>query len=339
MKSALPVGFMIFVSFFCCTDLHAQKTTVEKKYAEEARIEILDPAMTTLVDARARVEILGEGFAWSEGPLWIAKGGYLLFSDIPPNRIMKWSEKEGVSLYLQPSGYTGSAPRGGEPGSNALLLDKWGKLVICQHGDRRMARMDAPLDKPMADFETLADAYQGLRFNSPNDAVYHPNGDLYFTDPPYGLVKGMEDPAKELPYQGVYRMRRDGTVELLYRDLSRPNGIAFSPDHTKLYVANSDELKIWMVFDVGQDGSLGPGRILYNASAMDLPGYPDGMKVHRTGHLFATGPGGVLVLTPDGRLIGRINVGDLCSNVAFDAREDHLYITANSRLLRVALKH
>jgi gluconolactonase len=339
MEPAIPAGILAGVSLLLFTAAHAQLRNVEKKYADKARIEIMDPAMTTLVDAHARVEILGEGFAWSEGPLWIEKGRYLLFSDIPPNRIMKWSEKDGVSLYLQPSGYTGSVPRGGEPGSNALLLDRWGKLVLCQHGDRRMARMDEPLDRPVADFETLADTYDGRRFNSPNDAVYHPGGDLYFTDPPYGLVKGMEDPAKELPYQGVYRLRRDGTVELLYKELSRPNGIAFSRDHRKLYVANSDTNRIWMVFDVEEKGSLANGRIFYDAGQTELQGFPDGMKVHRSGHIFATGPGGVLVLSPDGKLIGRIDVGDLCSNVAFDTREEHLYITANSRLVRVPLKH
>lgn len=308
----------------------------EIKYMEQSNIEVLDPAMLRLVKKDAKPEILAEGFKWSEGPLWV--NGFLLFSDIPPNKIMRWSEADGLTTYLTPSGYTGSEPRGGEPGANGLILDPQGSLVMCQHGDRRMARMDAPLDKPAPIFVTLADRYQGKRFNSPNDAVYHSSGDLYFTDPPYGLVKNMEDPAKEIPFQGVYRLKKNGDVELLHKDLSRPNGIAFSRDEKKLYVANSDKNRVWMVFDVKADGGVENGKLFYDASAMQEGGAPDGMKVHSSGHLFATGPGGVLVFTPDAKLIGRIVVGDLCSNVAFDTNERYLYITANSRLVRVELQ-
>lgn len=316
-----------------------QQLTVEKKYADKGRIEVLDSSMLQLVNPDAKVEILAEGFAWSEGPLWINRdGGYLLFADIPPNKIMKWREADGLTTYLTPSGYTGSEPRGGEPGANGLILDHQGNLVMCQHGDRRMARMDAPLDKPAPKFVTLADRFEGQRFNSPNDAVYHSSGELYFTDPPYGLVKNADDPAKEIPFQGVFRVRKDGSVELLYKELSRPNGIAFSRDEKKLYVANSDKNRIWMVFDVKADGGVENGRLFYDASAMPENGAPDGMKVHSSGHIFATGPGGVLVFTPDAKLIGRIVVGDVCSNLAFDTDERYLYITANSRLVRVEMQ-
>ena len=330
----IAAAFMLLVA--CKAAQKQGHPPAEKKYMEQSRIEVLDPAMLKLVKQDAKLEILAEGFKWSEGPLWV--NGYLLFSDIPPNKIMKWSEADGLTTYLTPSGYTGSEPRGGEPGANGLILDQEGRLVMCQHGDRRMARMDAPLDKPVPKFVTLADRYEGKRLNSPNDAVYHSSGELYFTDPPYGLVENVDDPAKEIPFQGVYRVKKDGSVELLYKELSRPNGIAFSRDEKKLYVANSDKNRIWMVFDVKADGSVENGRLFYDASAMPEQGAPDGMKVHSSGHIFATGPGGVLVFTPDAKLIGRIVVGDRCSNVAFDTDERYLYITANSRLVRVEMQ-
>jgi gluconolactonase len=337
MKRFLAVGIVLISACHPNATSKKQLNTVEKKYAEMGKIEVLDPALLKLVDAEARVEILAEGFKWSEGPLWIENGKYLLFSDIPPNKVMKWSEDEGLQEYLFPAGYTGSVPRGGEPGSNGLILDSQGRLVMCQHGDRRMARMDATLDKPAARFITLANNYQGKKLNSPNDAVYHSSGDLYFTDPPYGLVKNVEDPLKELDFQGVFRMKKDGELELLFKDLSRPNGIAFSRDEKKLYVANSDVNKVWMVFDVKIDGGIENGKIFYDASSISKPGSPDGMKVHSSGNIFATGPGGVLVFNSDAKLLGRIDVGDVCSNLAFDTKEEYVYITSNSRLVRVKL--
>lgn len=337
MKRFLAIGIVLLSACHPNPASKKQLNNVEKKYVDKGRIEVADPALLKLVDADAKVEILAEGFKWSEGPLWIEQGNYLLFSDIPPNKIMKWSEKDGLQEYLFPAGYTGAVPRGGEPGSNGLILDNKGRLVMCQHGDRRMARMDAPLDKPQAKFVTLANNYQGKKLNSPNDAVYHSSGELYFTDPPYGLVKNVEDASKELTFQGVFRVRKDGVVELLHKDLSRPNGIAFSRDEKKLYVANSDVNKVWMVFDVKAEGGIENGRIFYDASSISRPGAPDGMKVHSSGNIFATGPGGVMIFNSDAKLLGRIDVGDLCSNLAFDAKEEFLYITANSRLVRVKL--
>ncbi|HXG60801.1 MAG TPA: SMP-30/gluconolactonase/LRE family protein [Planctomycetota bacterium] len=301
-------------------------------------IERLDPRLDALIPPDAKMEVLGEGFDWSEGPVWVRSGGYLLFSDIPPNRVMKWKPGEGVSLYLHPSGYTGSRPRTGEPGSNGLLLDPQGRLVLCQHGDRRIARMDAPLDRPAPKFVTLADRYQGKRFNSPNDAVYHSNGALYFTDPPYGLEKLMEDPAKELDFQGVYRLAPNGEVTLLTRELSRPNGIAFSPDEKTLYVANSDPARaIWMAFDVKADGTVGAGRVFFDATkwVSSRKGLPDGLKVDARGNLFATGPGGVLVFAPDGTHLGTLRTGEATANCAWGDDGSTLYITADMYLLRI----
>jgi len=310
-------------------------------------VERLSPALDELVAPNACFEVLAQGFEWSEGPLWIAKdGGYVIFSDIPPNRVMKWQEDEGVSVYLEQSGYLGPIPRPDhiapdEPGSNGLLLDPRGHLVLCQHGERQVARMVAPLDAPAARYEPIAKHFRGKRFNSPNDAVFHFNGDLYFTDPPYGLTRKMEDADKDLPYQGVYRCSKDGAVTLLTKQMSRPNGLAFSPDHKTLYVANSDPKRaIWMAFPVRDDGTLGEGRVLFDATSMvgERKGLPDGLKVDRAGNLFATGPGGVLVLTPDGQHLGTLRTGEATSNCAFGEEGSTLFVTADSYLLRIPLK-
>ena len=304
------------------------------------RIERLNPALDRLVASDAKIEILAEGYDWIEGPVWVKDGGYLLFSDVPQNVIYRWKSGEGARVYLKPSGYTGSQPRGGEIGSNGLALDANGRLVLCQHGDRRMARMDAPLDAPRPTFATLADRYEGKRFNSPNDAVFHSNGDLYFTDPPYGLEKQFDDPAREIPYQGVFRVGRSGAVTLLTREMTRPNGLAFSPDERRLYVAQSDqEAAIWRVFDVNDEGTLGTSRVLFDATPLTKtrPGLPDGMKIDTDGNLFATGPGGVLVISPQGTHLGTIMTGQATSNCAFGDDGRTLYITADMYLMRVRL--
>ena len=195
-----------------------------------AQIHINNNRLNELMDTNQDVEILAKGFEWTEGPLWLKKENKLIFSDIPNNSIFEWSEKGGKKLWLKPAGYTGIIAREGEPGSNGLILSPGGDLILCQHGDRRLAKMKAPISKPQPNFETLTDNYLGKRLNSPNDAAFHKDGDLYFTDPPYGLEKNMQDPSKELDFQGVYKLDKKGKVTLLIKDLSRPNGIAFSPD-------------------------------------------------------------------------------------------------------------
>src|SRR2546427_2662397 len=215
--------------------------------ATSPRIERLDPALDRLIASDAKIETLADGYAWVEGPVWVKDGGFLLFSEVNRNTVHRWKAGEGAKPYLKPSGYTGTPPRGGEMGSNGLTLDSSGRLVLCQHGDRRVARMDAPLTDPKPAITTLADRYEGKRFNSPNDLVYHSNGDLYFTDPPYGLEGKNEDPKKELPFNGVYRFKPNGDLTLLTDKLTFPNGIAFSPDEKTLYVAVSDPARaIWM---------------------------------------------------------------------------------------------
>ncbi|MEZ6066173.1 MAG: SMP-30/gluconolactonase/LRE family protein [Planctomycetaceae bacterium] len=299
-------------------------------------------AFDALVGPDARLEVISSGYQWTEGPCWVpatkSEPGHLLFSDIPPNSIYKWVEGQGASLYMRPSGYTGVADYGGEPGSNGLLLDPEGRLVCCEHGDRRLSVVTRDGGK-----RTLVDNYEGKRLNSPNDAVYHSNGALYFTDPPYGLPNQYDDERRELDFCGVYRLGTDGKVTLLTKEMTRPNGIAFSPDEKTLYVAQSDPAApIWKAFPVKEDGTLGEGKLFHDSSdnlANKLPGLPDGMAVDHLGNIFATGPGGVYVLSPAGKLLGRIETGERTSNCKFGGDDGSiLYITADTYLCRIQTK-
>jgi gluconolactonase len=298
-------------------------------------IERLDPALDELLPKGAIVEKLAEGFDWSEGPVWMP-AGYLLFSDVPLNTIFKWTPRGGVTVHLQPSGYTGSAPRGGEPGSNGLTHDKQGRLIACQHGDRRVARWEN------GRYVAVADRFDGKRFNSPNDVVVKSNGDIYFTDPPYGLVGNVDDPSKEIPFQGVYRVGAEGgKVTVLTKEVTRPNGLAFSPDEKILYVASSDPKKaIWMAYPVKEDGTLGEGRVFFDATDMQKgrKGLPDGLKVDNRGNLWATGPGGVLIFSPAGKHLGTLATGEATGNCAWGDDGSTLYITADMYLGRVKTK-
>jgi gluconolactonase len=298
-----------------------------------------DPRLDLLIPPGAQMEVLAGGFEWTEGPVWVKDGGYLLFSVIPPNKVCKWKEGEGVSIYLKPSGLTGPKDLREEPGSNALIIDPQGRLVLCQHGDRRMARMDAPLSAPAPKFVTLADRYEGKRFNSPNDVVFHSSGAMYFTDPPYGLAQRMDDPAKELDFQGVYRLGTDGKLTLLTKDIKFPNGLAFSPDEKTFYVGSSDPDKaIWTAYDVKPDGTLANGRIFVDETdrvKKGEKGLPDGMKVDIHGNLFATGAGGLHVFAPDGTLLGTLATGQATSNCAWGEDGSTLFITADQYLLRI----
>jgi len=306
--------------------------------SSEVKIVRKDPRFDKLVPADAKVEKLADGYNWVEGPVWNRKESFLLFSNIPKNEIIKWQEGKGASQFLQPSGYSGKEPfTGREPGTNGLTYDAEGRLVMCQHGDRRVARLEADGKT----IKSLADKYEGKRLNSPNDLVYHSNGDLYFTDPPYGLPKGMEDPGREQAFCGVYRLGKDGKLTLLTKEITRPNGIALSPDEKKLYVASSDPDKaIWMVYDVKADGTLANGKVFFDSTAWakeGRKGLPDGMKVDKDGNLFTTGPGGVIVFAPDGTHLGTFDTGVPTANVAFGDDGSTLYITANTALLRVKL--
>ena len=291
-----------------------------------------------IIPLDAAIELLASGFEWSEGPLWIqdAGDGYLLFSDIPRNAVMKWEEDVGISLFMKPSGYTGIADYGREPGSNGLALDLQGRIVFCEHGDRRISRLVKGGGK-----RTLVDCYNGRRLNSPNDAVVRSNGDIYFTDPPYGLPKGYSDPKRELDFCGVFRLSPSGELTLLTKEMTRPNGIAFSPDEQVLYVSQSDSKNpIIKAFPVRSDGTLGNAKVLYDftSSIGKFPGGPDGLKVDRRGNVFTTGPGGVHIITPEGNLLGRIHTGKRTSNCAWGDDGSVLYMTVDNYLCRIKTK-
>jgi len=302
-------------------------------------IEKLDPRLDDIISTDSPIEVLGEGYSWTEGPVWIEKEQILLWSDVPENIIYSWKSGGKAEVYLTPSGYTGEEKR---EGSNGLLLSPEGELVICQHGDRRVAMMDAPISNPQPQFKTLADRYDGKRFNSPNDAAFDEGGNLYFTDPPYGLPGQDESPDKEINFSGVYRLSVDGDVTLMDDQLKRPNGIAFSPDFSKCYVANSDsENAIWKVYDVDENGVFQNGRVFFDATAMaskDNPGLPDGMCVNKDGIVFGTGPGGVLIFTPDGEHLGTIRPETATANCTFNDDQTVLFMTANMYMTRVQLK-
>jgi gluconolactonase len=296
----------------------------------------LDPRFDKLVPINVKIEKIADGHKWVEGPVWNRKEGYLLFSDIPDNSIYKWQEGKGESLFLKPSGYTGKAPfEGPEPGSNGLAFDSSGKLVLTQHGDRRIAR----LEKDGA-VTVLADRYRGKRINSPNDLVFKSNGDLYFTDPPFGLPKSFDDPRKELAFQGVYKFSKDGKLALLTKDIKAPNGIAFSPDEKKLYVSDVNyNRSAWLVYDVKDDGTVTNGRVFADASKWKKPPFfgPDGLKLDKGGNLFGARPGGVSVFASDGTHLGSIETGTPTSNLAWGDDGSTLYITAGTALYRIKL--
>jgi gluconolactonase len=298
----------------------------------QGRIERFDPAFDALVAPEAAIEVLAEGFNWSEGPVWFE--GALLFSDVPENVILRWAPgQRQAEVFLRPSGLLTPTPGFREPGSNGLARDAQGRLLVCQHGERRVARYEA------GRWVTVADRHAGRRFNSPNDLALRRNGDVYFTDPPYGLEKLNDSPLKEQPHNGVYRVEPSGRVTLLTAALSFPNGIGFSPDERYLYVAVSDGRAPRIVaYDVAADGTLTGERLFLDALPLRQPGVRgscDGLKVDDRGNVWATGPGGVLVLSPEGKLLGRILTGQATGNCAWGDDGGTLYITADMFLLRV----
>jgi gluconolactonase len=321
----------------------ADEPSIVKEPTTIGELEPLDPSFRTIVPADAKVEVLAEGFEWTEGPVWVPKGGYLLFSDIPRNTIFKWKEGQGLSVFLKPAGYTeeglgGYVPGGpyrSEPGTNGLTLDPEGRLVMCEHGNRRVSVLVREHD---AMKKTLASHYQGKRLNSPNDAVFASNGDLYFTDPPYGRPLRFEDPGRELDYCGVFRVSRSGKLTLLTDEMTAPNGIALSPDGKTLYVAQSDRnAPLWRAFDIQSDGTLANSRVFADARQWigKQPGGCDGMAVDKAGRLFATGPGGVFVFTAEGKLLGRILTGRPTANCTFGDDGSVLYLAADKLLCRI----
>lgn len=305
-------------------------------YPKIGLVERLDPALDALLAQDAKLERLADGFRWSEGPVWRPTEEDLLFSDVPANTVYRWKDGEGVSVFLRPSGDTGVWGKSSGEGANGLTLDAGGRLVLCQHGDRRIARLGAGSPR----YEALVDRYDGKRFNSPNDLCFDRAGNLFFTDPPYGL--GQEAP-QDLEQSGVYRRAIDGAVQLLCGSLERPNGIALSPDERTLYVANSGDRPgmrtFLMAFALHTDGSVDSGREFFDGEPLRAKrggGLMDGLKVDVHGNLWATGPGGVLILSPKGKLLGTILTGTATANCCFGGPDGTtLFITANNMLLRI----
>ena len=339
MKKVLYAFASCLILISCKEKLTEKK--VDMKYLDASKIEILDPELQNILDPNQKLEILSEGHDWTEGPLWLETENKLIFSDIPRNSIYSWEPKKGVKEYLKPSGYIGEDVELSKQGANGLLLNAKGELILCQHGARQVAKMDSPLSDPKPLYLAVADKYSGKRLNSPNDAVYDTQGNLYFTDPPYGLPKGTEDPTKELDFQGVFRVDTQGDVQVISQALSRPNGIAFSPDEKQLYVANSDpEKAIWMVYELDADGKVQSEKLFFDATQLvaSEKGLPDGLKVNAKGYVFATGPGGVFIFNPSGKHLGTIKTGQATSNCAFNDDETVLFMTADSYVLSASLK-
>ena len=305
-------------------------------------IQILSDEAREFIDEDTRITVIGSDFMWTEGPLYIEDGEFLLVSDIPRNKVFKIDKSNRTSEYLSPAGFMGKNFQGEEPGSNGLLLDGEGRLVLMQHGERRVAMMRSSLEDPKPDFEILADRYDGRRFNSPNDGIFDQAGNLYFTDPIYGLPKRADDPARELDFCGVYCLTVKGQV-ILIDSLSRPNGIALSPDEKKLYVAVSDpNHATWYQYDIKRPGKIHNKKIFYDVTPLvgqsGQQGLPDGMAMHSSGNLFASGPGGLWIFKPSAQPIARIYTGKATSNCTFSADEKYLFVTADDLVLKIELK-
>jgi gluconolactonase len=304
-------------------------------FGQEPSIERLDPALDALIAPGTAIENLGGGYQWVEGPVWDGKNGQLLFSDIPNNVIHAWEPEKGFRVFMKPAGFTGLAEYGREPGSNGLTFDGKGRLMLCEHGDRRVSILT-----PGGGKMTVADRYEGKRLNSPNDLVVHSSGAVFFTDPIYGLPQGENDPMRELDFCGVYQVTVGGEVKLVEKGIERPNGIALSPDERVLYVANSHGPRaVIFSIPVDADGGTGKAEVFFDTKGLGGKGAPDGLKVDAAGNLWATGPGGLLVISREGKLLGRVLTHRATANVAFGGADGKsVFLTAHDRILRFSRK-
>jgi gluconolactonase len=332
MKPALIVFAAATLTVGCSNSTKPEPAPVPEKKGVGS-ITRLDPALDALVPQDAFIEKLAGGYQFTEGPLWRPDGPHLWFSDVTGNVVREWSPDGAVRVILQHAGTDrDDFPPGSFIGPNGEIADKDGTVLICQHANRRIVRVSKDLK-----VTPLVDRFQGKRFNSPNDLVYKSDGSLYFTDPPYGLIKQDEDPAKELKFNGVFRLA-NGKLQAIIRDLTRPNGIAISPDQKTLYIANSDEKhKVWMQYEIAVDGSVKNGRVFYDVTAEKEDGLPDGMKLDSQGNLYCTGPGGIWVFSPDGKHLGTIKPPETPANCNWGDDGKSLYITARTGLYRIKL--
>jgi len=345
---------ILSVILYCC--ITACRQTAEKQQAEEQKKEPvatkdnndikvlwLDGELSKVIDSNAKAEIIGTGYNWSEGPVWLAKEQKLIFSDVPENKIYQWKAGDSVSVYLEKSGYTGTVPRKGETGSNGLTIDRQGRLLLCQSGNRQVARMNTGVDSPKATYTVLAKDYNGKRFNSPNDIITDSSNNIYFTDPIYGLPEGEHDPERALKFEGVYKITTNGKLYLLIDSIPRPNGIALSADESTLYIASSDETKpAWYAYHLDEKRNIKSGGILLDAIPLkkeaSVKQGPDGFKLDRYGNIFSAGPDGINIISPNGKRIGLIKIsGRPSSNCVFNQTKDVLFITADDVVYRMAL--
>ena len=299
-------------------------------------VERLSPEIDNLIEKSAKIEILADGFEWSEGPVWSSQLNSVLFSDVPENVIYSWNEDKGLGTFTRPIGYSGKVPNLKKAGTNGLTIDADGNLIICMHGDRKITRLEKlNINRKV----TLVNSFDGNLLNSPNDLVYDSKGNLYFTDPPYGLLEGDNDKLKEIEFNGVYKVSPNGDIEVLVKNLTRPNGISISNDEKILYVANSDKNNpVIMQYDLSEEGAKNPS-IFFDGRELTKKdiGLFDGLKVHPTGNVFATGPGGVLVIKENGDHIGTIRTEVRTANCAFDENFQYLYMTSDMFLTRIKL--
>src|SRR3974390_1421730 len=306
-----------------------------------AQITKNDAALDEIVPSDAKIEKLAGGFLFTEGPIWVPRtedtDGYLLFSDPNNNLIYRWTQDGQLSIFMTKSGYRGmDIGEYGQPGSNGLTLDKQGRLTINQHGNRRIVRMEKN-----GQLTVLADRYEGKRLNSPNDLVYKSDGALYFTDPPFGLPKFFDDPRKELPYSGVFRVSRDGrNIQLVTKELNGPNGLALSPDEKDFFLDNWEEKrKIILRYEVNPDGMLSNGKVFFDMTSAEGEDALDGMKVDQKGNLYVSGPGGVWIISPEGTQLGTIVGPEHPHNFAWGEDDGKaLYLCAQTGLYRIRLK-
>jgi gluconolactonase len=336
---------ILFAIGLCCLIIACntpdQRVKSTQNDSAVGKIELYDSSAASLIDTNAGIQVIGRHYKWSEGPVWVPSQHMLLFSAVRENTIYQWNGRDTPVQYLTPSGYTDTAFRDGENGSNGLALDKEGRLLLCQSGNRQVVRMDAPIDSPKPKFTVLAANFLGKKFNSPNDLVVDSKDNVYFTDPIYGLPKHEHDPTRELTFEGVYRISADGKLTLLIDSISRPNGIALSNDGHTLYVGSSDDVHTrWYSFRLDSGGRVTGGGVILDGTVLKeravVKQGADGFKLDKMGNLFAAGPDGINIISPGGKLLGLIRVyGRPASNCAFNATRDTLYITANDLLLRV----
>jgi gluconolactonase len=339
--SVLIAGYWLFAGGACHAPAGSSSAAGDSIVG---KVELYDSSAGGVIDSNAVVEVIGRHYKWSEGPIWVPSKQMLLFSAVRENTIYRWNGADTPVAWLTPSGYTDTAFRDGENGSNGLTLDREGRLLLCQSGNRQVVRLNTPLDTPKPVFTVLAATYQGKKFNSPNDLVVDSRDNIYFTDPIYGLPKHENDPSRELKFEGVYRVSADGKLSLLIDSISRPNGIALSLDEKILYVGSSDDLHThWDAFDLDSNAVIRNGRVLLDGAPLKARAAvkqgADGFKIDRFGNLFAAGPDGVNIISPAGKLLGLIRIyGRPASNCAFNEGKDVLYITASDELLRVRIK-